>query len=650
MTFNDSQKDASEYTKRKHDEILKEMDSEQCRIEKEDLEDVRAHFILELGADDFKDESGNVIWNRKEQTRLTSMDYPDTVNPYLWNIYRDGYPAGVLKAKEGFYIVIGIDSSAIAFIKSKTGWIIQDCCNTLPAAEISMKLVEEASHVNIHDNVRAVIYSHTHTDHLGGIGAFVKDGEEGSIEEGKIPVIAPKEFEQSLIDDNLYAGVAMSRRLQYQCGLFLKPDEKGRVSIGLSSTLGIRGEISSLMPTMFIEKDGEVEIDGVRLTFILTPHTETRAHMCTYFNDYKVLFLGDNSVGTLHNTYTMRGAPVRDANYWGKVFYHLYNLFGEEVEVVYQGHGLPHFKMKDRPDNLKKFLLDNAVSYKFTHDRALHLANKGYSIHEIPHALNIPDSIKRTWYTRGHYGEYTFNARGTIQKYLGFYDGNPVHLMPLSEREMAKKLIEYMGDEKTVLKKAVEDFEKGNYQWVATIASHLVYNNPENKDARYLCADAFEQLGYQTENALWRNAYLAGALDLRHPEFSKGLSLRAMNNSEVIPHVYVELLLDYLGINFDGLAGEGLSRKFVLKVLTGDGEEEFHSVEIYKGTILHEKLDGTGTACENAVTLTKDELYMIAAGTYPEEKKAGLPKEVAEISNYVTDMEKYRNFSLIEPL
>lgn len=644
MVLNDERKGATAYTKRLHDDILRQMNTKQSEIETEDVADVKKHLILELGAEDITDENGNIIWGRQAQTKLTSLEYPDTVNPYLWNIYQDGYIAGVLKFADGFYAMIGLDSSPIGFIRSKSGWIIQDCGNSVPAAEISLKLVEKALNENIHDHIVAIIYSHTHTDHLGGVEAFVSAEQVGNPEDGKIPILAPAEFEQSLVDDNLYAGIAMSRRLQYQCGLYLRPDEKGRVSIGLASTLGVHGRSSSIMPTWLIEENGTVEVDGVKLTFILTPNTETRAHMCTYFNDYKVLFLGDNAVGTLHNTYTMRGAPVRDANYWGKVFYHLYLLFGEEAEAIYQGHGLPHFKLKNRPDNLKKFLLDNAVSYKYTHDQALLLANEGYTIHEVGHRLEVPDSIARTWYTRGHYGSYSFNARGTIQKYLGFYDGNPINLLPLPEQELAKKLIEYIGSEELVLKKALKDFDKGEYQWVATITSHVVYHNPENWDARYLCADSFEQLGYQSENALWRNAYLAAAQDLRHPEFAQNLNIRAMDNGDVIPHVSVDLLLDHLGINFDGNRGVSLDKQYVLKVRAES--DELHRVHVHKGTILHEQIKSEEVE-ENAhvISLSKDELYQLAVKRYQ-----GQDDLLNEVQQYVVDTSQYKNFNLIEPI
>lgn len=635
MGLNGNRKDATAVTVKRHKEILESMDPRQAKAEREGVEAVRSHMVLQTD-EDITDENGNILWNRSLQNKLMEKGRPDTVNPYLWEMYCDGHTAGVIKLTDGVYAVIGIESSNIGFIRSKNGWIVQDAGGSTQAAQIALDLMEKAVGENVRDNVKALILSHTHVDHLGGAKEIV-GGKD-------IPVIAPGEFEQSLVDDNLYAGIAMSRRLQYQCGLFLQPDEKGRVSIGLSSTLGVRGTYQPIMPNQFIDKDQTIDVDGISLTFMLTPNTETRAHMCTYLDDYKVLYLGDNGVGTLHNTYTMRGAPVRDANYWGKLFYGLCLRFGDQLEAVYQGHGIPHLKDPSKPDSLKEYLLDNAVSYKFTNDQALLLVNKGYNINEVGREFEIPDEIARTWYTRGHYGSYSFNARGTVQKYLGFYDGNPVSLLPLSQQEIAKKLVEYVGSEELILNKAVKDYEEGDYQWVATVTNTLVYLNPQNMDARYLCADALEQLGYQSENALWRNAYLSAAVELRNPDFAKNLHINAMNNDDVIPFVSAELLLDHLGINFDGQKGINIREKFTLAV-EDKSKTEYHAIEIYKGTVLHWRLEDCPE--KDVATITKDGLYRLAAGKikHPEE----LPKELAALCPYVVDTAKYQNFNLVEP-
>lgn len=447
----------------------------------------------------------------------------------------------------------------------------------------------------------------------------------------------------------------MSRRLQYQGGMFLPQDEKGSVSAGLNMSLGIRGRMSMLLPNQYIEKEETLETDGVSLTFIPSPNTETRAHMCVYSNTHKVLYLGDNSMGTIHNTYTMRGAKVRDANFWGELFYHLYLEFGDEAEAIFQGHGVPHFKMEQRPDNLQKFLLDQAVAYKYTSDQALLLANEGYKLNEVGNALQIPDQISKTWYTRQHYGNYSFNARGAVQRVLGFYDGNPVNLLPLPEKKLAEKLVEYMDSEEAVLERAKTDFEKGEYQWVATVTNHLVSFNPDNLEARYLCADALEQLGYQAESGLWRNAYLAGAYELRNPDAAKNQNIRYMDNRDVMPYVSTSLILDYLGINFDGEKAIDLDKIFAFEIVSENKEtNEYSLIHLYKGTVLHEEVPKEKLPKDLVIiSLTKSELYDIAtkqfqpnAHTFDE-----AAKEILDIfDTYVVDTAAFRNFNLIEPI
>lgn len=660
--LNASRKEATEYTKQHNRKLLEERNQEALRIELEDVEDAKAHLILELGEEDILDKEGNIIYDSKKYPITHSGDFPDTVNPYLWQIKKDNEFAGVLKMAEGYYVVIGVEIAMIGFIRTEHGWIIVDCGNYVESAKVALQLAEKAIGENIHDHVVAVIYSHSHLDHYAGVEAFISAEQVGALEEGKVPIIAPADYEQSLVDDNLYAGIAMSRRLQYQGGMFLPRDEKGTVSAGLNMALGIRGHMSMLLPTMHIDKEETLNIDGICLTFIPSPNTETRAHMCVYSNTHKVLYLGDNAMGTIHNTYTMRGARVRDANFWGGLFYHLYLEFGAEVEAIFQGHGVPHFKMEKRPDNLQKFLLDHAAAYKYTSDQALLLANQGYKLNDIGNCLEIPETISKTWYTRQHYGNYSFNARGAVQRVLGFYDGNPVNLLPLPERKLAEKFVEYAGSEEAVLEKAKNDFEKGEYQWVATVTNHLVFVNPDNLDARYLCADALEQLGYQTETGLWRNAYLAGAYELRNPSAAANLNIRYMDNRDVMPYVSSSLILDYLGINFDGEKALELEETFVFEIVPEDMDDsslseknkEYNLVKLYKGTVMHEAIEKTAIP-ENVpvLSVTRSELYDLATKQYQHKDKKQdekVEKILKILQTYVVDTGKYRNFNIIEPL
>ena len=656
--YNAEQKEATPVTAAYNKKLLEERDPERLKIELEDVADAKAHLILEIGNENIYDDAGNLIYDAEKYPLTHSGDFPDTVNPYLWQIRKDNEFAGVLKMAEGFYVVYGLEVAMVGFIRTEHGWTVVDAGNYVESARIVLKIAEKAVGEKIEGHIIALIYSHSHVDHYAGAEAFVSQKQVGRPEKGKIQVITPADYEQSLIDDNLYAGVAMNRRLQYQGGFLASRDEKGAVSAGLNqSILGLRGHMSMILPNRLIEQEETIDIDGVSLTFLPSPNTETRAHMCVYSNTHKVLFLGDNGMGTLHNTYTMRGAKVRDAAFWGNLYYQLAVKYGEEVEAIYQGHGVPHFKMANRPDNLKKYLLDNAAAYKYPSDQALLLANKGVKLNEIGRTLKIPDEISKTWYTRDHYGNYSQNARGAVQRYLGYYDGNPVNLFPLSEQELAKKLVEYIGSEEKVLEKAEEDFAKGEYQWVATITNHLVFLNPQNMKARYLCADTIEQLGYQTQSGLWRNGYLVGAAELRHPGIAKKMNFKYMDNREVMPYVSASLLLDYLAINFDGERAIQIEKCFVIAVESeNEGSREvlqYILVHIYKGTILHTEItEEQIPEGVPVVLLTKTDLYELATKQYLRMiDEAGEQKEIIDIlQEYVTDTSKYGSFHIIEPL
>lgn len=666
--LNANQKEATEITKKYNQNIKENVNLHYLEEEKKDIEELKSHFIYELGKENITDTEGNVRWNRKQQDYLRK-EAPDTVNPYLWQIAQDGLWAGVVELiKDKVYVTTGITPSTVGFIRSDNGWIVVDAGGSINEGELTLDIIEKALGENVRDHIKALIISHTHQDHFGGAEVFTEQ------ENSQVPVYGPKDYEHSLVNDNLYGGIAMSRRLQYQCGLFLQRNEKGYITLGLSTAPGAYGRVSSVFPTESIEKDTTVNIDGVEVDFLLTPDTETEAHLICYFRNYHALFLADNTVGTIHNTYTMRGAPVRDANYWGQILYRLYLQYGEEAEVIFAGHGTPYWKSVERPDKLKKFLLDNAAAYKFTNDQALLLANEGYSLNEIGNEIKIPESISRTWYTRGHYGSYSFNARASYQKYLGFYDGNPVHLLPLPEKELAAKFIEYVGSAETVLEKAKADFEKGEYQWVATVTNHLVFDNPKNLDARYLCADALEQLAYQSENGLWRNAYLAATVELRNPEFAKHLNIRAMDNRDTVAYVSTELLLDHLGINFDGYLAEkdvdsgknfGPSEykkgklQFRLQITEDESFTkivESHIVYIYKGTIFHwqeEKESDSFKEKLPVIKATREGVYNLAVKQYEQSKElfeTDRTDILIWINDYVVDTGKYRNFNLIEPL
>lgn len=628
--YNSEIKPASKITADYNKKLVAAWDEKYKVQEDADVADVRRHLILKYRENE---------WN-------TSNERPDSVNPYLWQSKINSELAGVYKMAEDYYVVTGATVAEIALIKGTKGWVAIDAGSNEKEAELAIKLVEEATGKKIRGNIHYLLITHTHYDHFAGAGTFIT--------EGQTLVYGPSDYEQSLVDDNLYAGDAMSRRLVYQSGLLLHGQNYEQAGCGVQKVFAQAGAVSTVIPDRFIECEETLCLDGVELTFVPAPDTETRAHMAIYDHTHKVLALGDLSMGTLHNTYTPRGARTRDAGFWGEIFYHLSHRFGDEAVAVFQGHGLPHFKRDDDPDHVKRYLLDNAAAYKFPCDQALFLANQGVKILDIGRKIQIPDEISKTWYTRDHYGNYTFNARGAVNRVLGFYDGNPVNLWPLEEKEYARKFVEYVGSEEDVLKKAEEDFEKGEYQWVANVTNYIVMSNPQNNKARQPCADALEQLGYQTHTGLWRHMYLTGALELRNPEKRKK-SLHLMDNSQVIPYVGAKLLFDYIGIRFDGKNSMDIRERFIVHVLQKKNEEEDYLITIYKGTILYDRVSCNSEKKDlPLIALSNMQLYQLGSAQLDPDTVRGLSAEGRRILNLIqsriVDTSASGNFNIIEPI
>ena len=391
--------------------------------------------------------------------------------------------------------------------------------------------------------VKAVIYSHSHVDHFGGVKGIVSEEE---VQAGNVQVIAPEGFEKHAVSENIYAGTAMGRRASYQYGTMLEGGETGSLSIGIGMGQS-KGSTSYISPTLEITQTGEKHtIDGVEIEFQLTPGTEAPAEMNFWIGSKNALWMAENCTGTLHNLYTLRGAQVRDGNAWAEYIMESLALYGDKADVVFQSHNWPHWGN----DTIQEYMTNTAAVYKFINDQTLLYINEGYTETEIANMIQLPKELEKVWYTRQYYGTVSHNSKAVYEKYMGWYDANPVHLAELTPSDYAQKLVEYFGDTDAVLEKAKEDFAKGEYQWVAQITNTLVYADPENMDARYLCADALEQLGYQAESGPWRNAYLCAAQELRNGTNTDDAT-RSSGNGDVFLHMTPDMILDYLGIFVD---------------------------------------------------------------------------------------------------
>lgn len=558
--------------------------------------------VLEL-----KDADGKLVWSQAAYSFLNDYEKaPDTVNPSLWENTRNNHAYGLFEVCEGIYQVRGYDMSNLTVVKGDTGWILFDPLMSIECSQAAMQLIEK----NLGSYpVKAVIISHPHADHFGGILGVMKEEDAAdaslSIEEqlasGKIPVIVPEGFAEHAIAENVYAGKAMTRRANYQYGVLLTPGVTGKMAQGIGMGQST-GTVSYLAPTYEIKTTGEtLVIDGIKMEFQMTPGTEAPAEMNTWFPQFKALWVAENCTGTLHNLYTLRGAQVRDGAAWAGYITEAVTRYGAEVEVAFQSHNWPHWGNQV----VNEYLVNTAAVYKFINDQTLTYINQGYTSDEISNMIELPEALAKNWYTRQYYGTVAHNSKAVYQKYMGWYDANPVNLNPLMPSESAKKWVEYLGDMDAVLRMAKADFDKGEYQWVAEITNTIVYADPTNEAARLLCADALEQLGYQAESGPWRNAYLTAALELRYG--NQAMNAAQTKSSGFVLQMTAEMMFDYMGILMDK---DALADKdFTINVTLTDVNEQ-HVLHVKNGVLLVYE-DAQRTNADVSLTCPKNALFYI---------------------------------------
>ena len=582
------------------------------------------------------------VWDLQSYGDL-NRDAPDTVNPSLWRNTQLNAKAGLFEVCDGIYQVRGFDMANTTFIRTDHGWIVFDVLMCKENMKAAKELMENRFGPL---DIKAVLYSHSHVDHFGGVEGVItreqvadaKLSLKKQLASGKTLVLAPAGFLKHAISENVYAGIAMARRAQFQYGTVLDKGEKGALSVGIGMGQST-GTVSLIAPTYEIGEDvPKLTIDGLEIEFQLTPGTEAPAEMNAYFPKYRALWMAENCTGTLHNLYTLRGAEVRDANDWAKYIIEADQRFCDKTDVVFQSHNWPHWG-----EEIHDYLLNTAAIYKFIHDQTLHYMNQGYTSTEVAAMLTLPEKLEKVWYTRPYYGTLAHNAKAVYQKYLGWYDANPVNLNPLPPSDTAKKLVEYLGSTDAVLRKAWKDFEKGDYQWVAQITKELVFADPSNQKARNLCADALEQLGYQAESGAWRNAYLMGAAELRKGNLS-GLARTANGLGSAMKEMTVDMLLDYISILTDANAAQ--NDDVTLNLIVTDVNEKFYVTR--KNGILLSYSGENRPDAQATVTCKRLQLLALMQGQQAGQVQvSGDATALKRLLAYASKFEK--TFNVIEP-
>jgi linear primary-alkylsulfatase len=470
---------------------------------------------------------------------------PDTVNPSLWRQAQLNSMHGLFEVAPGLWQARGYDISNVSFIKGKEGWIVIDPLTSPSCARACLALANE--HLGRRP-VTAVIYTHSHADHFGGVLGVTSAQEVAA---GRCRIVAPEHFLAEAVAENLLAGPAMSRRAAYQFGPTLPAGPRGLVDAGLGKTIPVDPP-GLLAPTEDITHTGqELIVDGVRVVFQLTPGTEAPSEMNFYFPEHRWLCMAENCTHTMHNLVPIRGAQVRDALNWSKYIDESIDLFAAQSDLSFASHHWPRWGAGD----VRRFLALQRDLYRFMHDQTLRYANHGYTPGEIAETLSLPPEFLAQGHTRGYYGDLVHNAKAVYQRYLSWYDGNPARLNTHPPVEAAKRYVAFMGGADKVLAQARASFDAGDYRWVAEVVNHLVFAEPSNRAARELQADALEQLGYQAESATFRNAYLTGAQELR-----QGLApARPVTRAGLFAALTIEQAFDAMAIRLKSEAVAGLA-------------------------------------------------------------------------------------------
>lgn len=608
LRFTPESKPASVHTKR----IIEDLRASLPFTDARDFDEQQRGFLV---APDYKEimaDAGHVAWSMgKYEFLLEDKDF-DSIHPSLQRQALLNMNYGLYEVIPGIYQVRGFDLANITFVQGQTGWIIFDTLTAKETARAALELINRELGAR---PVVAVVYSHSHADHFGGIRGVV---DEEDVLNGKVQIIAPVGFMENAIAENVYAGNAMSRRLFYQYGVLVPAGPRGHVDQAIGKSVAA-GNLGLIAPTRIIQEPiEELVIDGVRMVFHNTPGTEAPAEMNTWFPDLKAFWAAENITGTIHNIYTLRGALIRDSLAWSKYINEALYRFGQQAEVMFASHNWPRWGN----ERIQEVMRGQRDMYAHLNNQTLHLANQGVTINEIHNEYAVPASQQKNWYSRGYHGSFEHNSRGVLSRYLGYWDANPASLIPLSPADSAPLYVEMMGGSEPIIEKGHALFEDGQYRHAQEIVTKLVYAEPQNRRAKYLLADIFEQTGYQQESPSVRNSFLAAALELRNgiPEGAPPKTF----GPDLVKAMTTDKFLDFLGIRLDAHKAEGLA--FKINFVTPDNGEE-HLLELSNSALTNI----AGYRAEDAdltIRIDRSDLDFLITGetSFPELMQSGKAK------------------------
>ncbi len=561
-----------------------------------DFDDADRGFLGTLADPVIRDGDGNAVWDASAYDFIDG-DAPASVNPSLWRQSRLVAKHGLFEVVEGIYQVRGLDLSVMSFVETDNGVVVVDPLISRETAAAGLALYRE------HRGDRpvvAVIFSHSHIDHFGGVLGVV---ESADLEARRVQIVAPHGFLEHAIAENVYAGTAMARRAGYMYGAALARGPQGQVGAGLGQTTST-GEAGILVPTTDVKETGERHtFDGVEIEFQLAPGTEAPSEMHFHIPRYRALCMAENATHNLHNLLTLRGALVRDPHVWSQYLTEAIERYGDSSDVLFASHHWPTWGA----ERIRHFLGVQRDLYGYLHDQTLRYINQGYTGAEIAEIIELPPALVAEWSTHGYYGSVSHNVKAIYQRYMGWFDGNPARLWPHPPREQAERYVAAIGGVERVVELARQAYDDGDFRWAATLLDHAVFTDPDDAAAKALYADTLEQLAYGSENGTWRNFFLSGATELREGNFGTPTTANA---PAILIQLSPEQLFDAVAITVDGPRAWDLDLAFDL-TLTDLGRS-FH-LTLRNGVLIYVEREPSGDAPLH-ITLSKPRLLTLVGG------------------------------------
>ncbi len=566
-----------------------------------DFEDADHGFIAALSPCVIKAADGRVVWDNDAYSFL-SGSAPTSVHPSLWRQSTLAAKQGLYEVVPGIYQVRGFDLSNITFVEGDTGIIVIDPLVSTEVAAAALDLYR--THRGGDRPVVAVIYTHSHVDHFGGVLGVTSQAD---VDSGAVAVLAPEGFVEHAVQENVYAGPAMTRRAMYMYGTLLARGPRDQVGCGLGQATST-GEVAVIVPTLDIRTTGETHtIDGVEIEFQMAPGTEAPAEMHFYFPRFRALCMAENATHNLHNLLTLRGALVRDPHAWSGYLTEAIDTFADRADVVFASHHWPTWGR----ERIVEFMSLQRDMYSYLHDQTLRLLNQGYTGIEIAEMFQLPPALEQAWHTHGYYGSVSHNVKAVYQRYMGWFDGNPARLWAHPPEALAPRYVEAMGGIDRVVELAKAAFDSGDFRWAATLLDHAVFTDSDHAAARGLYSDTLEQLGYGAENATWRNFFMSGATELRDGNFGTAGSVASMS---LLNQLTPEQIFDSLAIRVNGPRSWALD--IALDISFADLGANYR-LALRNGVLVYRKIPADSMTATVTVKLgSKFRLLLVATGDF----------------------------------